>query len=144
MAEVTLTKTRVRAGVWEGVLATPGTAKPQLEVLHLEQKMPGLTVSELPDQPGRYAVRLPIPSRERGRGNGGGGLHRPGLERDHRGHRVHPCGGGAVRVCADPFRRRDLGAQQGFQTASQTFGFFGDHGVSLGCAHRRVGGERVM
>lgn len=62
MAEMTLTKTRVRAGVWEGVLATPGTAKPQLEVLHLEQKMPGLTVSELPDQPGRYAVRLPIPA----------------------------------------------------------------------------------
>ena len=61
MADVKLTKTRVRAGVWEGVLVSDG-ARPTLEVLHLEQKLPGLSVTDLPGQPGHYAVRLPIPA----------------------------------------------------------------------------------
>ena len=61
MAEIKLTKTRVRAGVWEGVLTSDG-AKPQLEVLHLEQKMPGLTLTDISGQSGSYAVRLPIPA----------------------------------------------------------------------------------
>ena len=61
MSDVTLTKTRVRAGVWEGVLTTGGT-KPLLEVVHLEQKLPGLTLTELADAPGSFAVTLPIPA----------------------------------------------------------------------------------
>ncbi|WP_151720539.1 hypothetical protein [Gemmobacter serpentinus] len=61
MAEIKLTKTRVRAGVWEGILSTDGS-KPQLEVLHLEQKMPGLSVTDVAGQSGTYAVRLPIPA----------------------------------------------------------------------------------
>ena len=46
MAEVRLTKTKVRAGIWEGLLTAEG-GKPALEVLHLEQKLPGLTVTEV-------------------------------------------------------------------------------------------------
>ncbi|GHC21347.1 MULTISPECIES: hypothetical protein [Gemmobacter] len=61
MAEAKLTKTKVRAGVWEGLLTAEGGA-PALEVLHLEQKLPGLSVTEVPGQPGHYAVRLPIPA----------------------------------------------------------------------------------
>lgn len=61
MAMIKLTKTRIRAGVWEGVLSCDG-AKPQLEVLHLEQKVPGLSLTDIPGQQGSYAVRLPIPS----------------------------------------------------------------------------------
>ncbi|MEH7829631.1 hypothetical protein [Gemmobacter denitrificans] len=61
MSDVQLTKTRVRGGVWEGVLTGAG-AKPALEVLHLEQKLPGLQVTEIPGQPGHHAVRLPIPA----------------------------------------------------------------------------------
>ena len=45
MADMKLTKTRVRAGVWEGVLAVEG-GKPALDVLHLDQKLPGLTLTE--------------------------------------------------------------------------------------------------
>ena len=56
-----LTKTRIRAGVWEGVLSYDGD-KPALEVHHLEQKMQGLSVTEIAGQPGKYAVRLPIPA----------------------------------------------------------------------------------
>ncbi|MBT9244761.1 hypothetical protein KM031_06955 [Gemmobacter fulvus] len=61
MADVKLTKTRVRAGVWEGILSTGG-AKPTLDVLHLEQKLPGLVVTEMPGASGTFAVRLPIPA----------------------------------------------------------------------------------
>ena len=60
MADITLTKTRIRAGVWEGVLK--GThAKPAIEVLHLEQKLPGVTVAEMQGAAGEWAVRVPIP-----------------------------------------------------------------------------------
>lgn len=61
MAEPRLTRTRVRAGLWEGVLqdAGRGTA---LEVWHLDQKLPGLVVTPLPDSPGSFAVQLPIPA----------------------------------------------------------------------------------
>lgn len=60
MGETVLTRTRVRGGVWEGVLKA-GT-KPELEALHQERKLPGLTVTEIPGEAGRYAVRLPIPA----------------------------------------------------------------------------------
>ena len=61
MAEVVLTKTRIRAGVWEGVLTGAGTA-PRIEAQHLGQPVPGLTVTPLPDRAGDHAVRLPIPA----------------------------------------------------------------------------------
>jgi len=54
-----LTKTRIRAGVWEGVLS--GTDKPALEVRHLEAVVPGVTVTAIPDRPGEWAVRVPVP-----------------------------------------------------------------------------------
>lgn len=57
---VTLTKTRIKAGVWEGVLSGPATL-PALEVRHLEAEVPGLSVTPVPDRPGDWAVRLPIP-----------------------------------------------------------------------------------
>lgn len=56
----TLTKTRIKAGIWEGVLSGPATL-PSLEVRHLEAEVPGLTVTAVPDRPGDWAVRLPIP-----------------------------------------------------------------------------------
>ena len=61
MTDALLTKTRIRAGVWEGVLAG-GPGLPALEVRHLDQVVPGLTVTELPGPPGQWAVRLPIPA----------------------------------------------------------------------------------
>ena len=61
MAEITLTKTRIRAGIWEGVLAGSPEA-PALEVLHLERPVAGVTVAAVPDRPGDWLVRAPGPA----------------------------------------------------------------------------------
>jgi hypothetical protein len=61
-----LTKTRIRAGVWEGVLS--GTDRPSLDVRHLEIEVPGVTTTAIPDRPGEWAVRVPIPPEVLGEG----------------------------------------------------------------------------
>lgn len=58
MAE--LVQTRIRAGVWEGVLTGAGDA-PALEVSHLGHALAGMTVQPIADRPGAFAVRVPIP-----------------------------------------------------------------------------------
>jgi hypothetical protein len=60
MSGITLTKTRIRAGVWEGIMTGTG-GRPALEVMHLENPVPGVTVTDLPDSPGHWAVRVPVP-----------------------------------------------------------------------------------
>lgn len=60
MAEITLTKTRIRAGIWEGMLSGSSDA-PALEVLHLEKPVAGVTVAAVPDRPGDWLVRVPVP-----------------------------------------------------------------------------------
>lgn len=61
MTEFTLTKTRIRAGVWEGVLS--GSADtPALEVLHLEKPVAGVAVKGVADRPGDWLVQVPIPA----------------------------------------------------------------------------------
>lgn len=64
MAELTLTKTRLKEGVWHGVLTVEGegNSQPQIEVTHLERPLAGVEVKEDPDSPGRFAVRVPIPA----------------------------------------------------------------------------------
>ena len=54
-----LTRTRIRAGVWEGVLS--GSANPALEVRHQEAEVAGVQVTPIPDRPGEWAVRVPVP-----------------------------------------------------------------------------------
>lgn len=61
MADLQLTKTRIQAGVWEGVLI--GTdARPEIDVTHLAKPVAGATVREDPEVPGQYLVRVPIPA----------------------------------------------------------------------------------
>lgn len=60
MTDTKLTKTRIRAGVWEGVL-TGTLLEPVLEVLHLEIAVPGVIVAAVPDRAGEWLVRVPIP-----------------------------------------------------------------------------------
>ncbi|UWQ01246.1 hypothetical protein K3X44_12200 [Aliiroseovarius crassostreae] len=63
MAEMTLTKARILAGVWEGELTvTGGSSLPEIEVSHLAKPLLGASVEPLPDQASRYLVRMPIPS----------------------------------------------------------------------------------
>ena len=59
MDGVKLTKTRIREGVWEGVLS--GTDRPTLDVRHLETEVAGVTVTAIADRAGEWAVRVPIP-----------------------------------------------------------------------------------
>jgi hypothetical protein len=61
MMEQRLTKTRIRAGVWEGVLSG-SEAVPRLEVLLLEQPVPGVVVEPVAGRAGEWAVRVPIPA----------------------------------------------------------------------------------
>jgi hypothetical protein len=61
VAEPQLTQTRIRAGVWEGLLEDAGEV-PRLSVTHLGRPVPGVTVTALPDRPHQHAVRVPIPA----------------------------------------------------------------------------------
>ncbi|HMO06226.1 MAG TPA: hypothetical protein PKD10_01085 [Paracoccaceae bacterium] len=61
MAGPVLTKTRIRAGVWEGVLSGAGDA-PRIEAMHDGAVLPGVTLAAVPDRPGEHAVRVPIPA----------------------------------------------------------------------------------
>ena len=61
MTEAKLTKTRIRAGIWEGVMSGVAAA-PKIEVLHLERALTGVSVQPVPGREGDYAVRIPIPS----------------------------------------------------------------------------------
>ena len=61
MTQLLLTKTRIRAGIWEGVLSGPTTA-PVVEVQLLDAVLPGVTVLLVPERAGDWALRVPIPA----------------------------------------------------------------------------------
>ena len=63
MSASQLTKTRIRAGTWEGVLTLEQDAPaPDLEVVHLDQPLPGLVVQPDAEIAGLYSVQVPIPA----------------------------------------------------------------------------------
>ncbi|TCO73515.1 hypothetical protein [Rhodovulum euryhalinum] len=60
---IRLTGTRLRAGVWEGVLdVEPHTGAPAIEVVHLDRPIAGLRLTPDPYRAGRFAVAVPIPA----------------------------------------------------------------------------------
>ena len=61
--DMTLTKTRIRAGVWEGLLTshTERPSPPDIEVRHLELPLDGVTVTLAHGMTKTWAVRVPIP-----------------------------------------------------------------------------------
>lgn len=63
MSDVTLTKTRLFEGVWEGVLTYDGSGnfQPEIEVTHLQAPLSGVEVLEKPEK-NLWVVRVPIPS----------------------------------------------------------------------------------
>lgn len=62
MAETVLTETRIRAGVWQGLLrGEPGGAAPEVEVMHHERRVEGATLASVPDKPGHWELRVPVP-----------------------------------------------------------------------------------
>jgi len=63
MSELSLVKTRIQAGIWEGVLSGGlGTGMaPEIEVLHLEQPIKTVVVSADTRAPGTWNVKIAIP-----------------------------------------------------------------------------------
>ncbi len=61
MSELRLTKTRIRAGHWEGVL-TGTTDQPDIAVFLLEQQLAGVTVAAVPERTAEWAIKVPIPA----------------------------------------------------------------------------------
>ncbi len=59
MPDTKLTKTRIRAGIWEGVLRGQ-TTPPSLEVVLQGHIIPGVSQTAIPDRPGEWAIRVPI------------------------------------------------------------------------------------
>ncbi|MBA3911104.1 MAG: hypothetical protein C0524_14825 [Rhodobacter sp.] len=62
MTEMTLTQTRFAGGAWEGELAGVAGDAPGVEAWHQDQALDGVEVTPLPGNPGRFAVRLAIPT----------------------------------------------------------------------------------
>jgi hypothetical protein len=60
MTDLTLTKNRLNAGVWEGTLNGPADASPILVLRHNDEVVPGLSVEETGS--GTWAVRVPVPT----------------------------------------------------------------------------------
>jgi hypothetical protein len=61
MANVSLSHSRIRAGVWEAELRCEG-AMPSIQVTHLDRPLGGVTLSPLQAPSGGFALRVPIPA----------------------------------------------------------------------------------
>lgn len=59
MPEITLTRTRLHLGHWEGVLTAPAGAPPRLAATHLGQAIDGIEIA--PHAAGQWTLRFPIP-----------------------------------------------------------------------------------
>lgn len=70
MSDVTLTKTRIQAGIYEAVLTaqTEGNYHPDLSVVHLEKPVDGLEITEDASLGNTWHVRFSIPSQLLGDG----------------------------------------------------------------------------
>ncbi|MGB5557020.1 MAG: hypothetical protein WBN04_03305 [Paracoccaceae bacterium] len=62
MSKFTVTKTRIHAGIWEGVITAddPGSAAPQIDVTHLDKPVPSFAVTKDRDK-GNWNLRIAIP-----------------------------------------------------------------------------------
>lgn len=62
MTEITLTKTRLFEGVWEGVLSVGDDTDemPEIAVISGDTRLPGVRVDRI-DGDGRWMLRIPIP-----------------------------------------------------------------------------------
>lgn len=60
-AGLKLEQGRIASGIWEG-LVSGADAVPVIEALHGGRALEGVTVTPILDQPGRVAVRVPIPA----------------------------------------------------------------------------------
>ncbi len=83
MSHMSLVKTRIRGGVWEGVLtvASPTQAPPQLTVTHRGSVLRPPELAADPDRPGTWTVRVAIPADLLADGIQTFLIHEPGAEK---------------------------------------------------------------
>jgi len=61
MSDLTVTKTRLFQGIWEGIVTgTAAGIRPAIAVTHLEQPVPGADLKETEDAT-RWLLRVPVP-----------------------------------------------------------------------------------
>jgi hypothetical protein len=72
MSAFTLTKTRFREGLWEGILSTEGTAAPDVEVTLNDQPVTGVMVTEVAGKAreagAQWLLQVPVPAEAIGDG----------------------------------------------------------------------------
>lgn len=61
MQELTLTKTRLFEGVWEGVITGAGSTRPNVTVTHLQDTIPNVELTEKREEQ-LWVLRVPIPA----------------------------------------------------------------------------------
>lgn len=61
MSTLTLTPTRMRQGIWEGMVKQTGTGVPQIRVTHLDITVPDVEVKEAETE-GYWQVQIPVPT----------------------------------------------------------------------------------
>jgi len=61
MSTLTVTKTRLLDGVWEGFVTGSGDTRPAIEVTHLERAVEGASLTEDAGN-GRWVLRIPVPA----------------------------------------------------------------------------------
>lgn len=64
MSDFTISRTRIFAGIWEGVVQArkpDRAAEPALEVTHLGEPVRSFSMEEDPRQPGRWLLRIALP-----------------------------------------------------------------------------------
>lgn len=61
MSALTVTKTRLFQGIWEGIVTgSPAGTRPSIAVTHLEQPVPGAELVEAAKAPD-WVLRIPVP-----------------------------------------------------------------------------------
>ena len=60
MSDLSLTKTKMQSGIWQGVL-TGGASAPKISVTHLGQPVEGISLSEGRDE-STWLLQIPIPA----------------------------------------------------------------------------------
>ncbi|MEP1585361.1 MAG: hypothetical protein ABJR46_09695 [Tateyamaria sp.] len=61
MSTLTLTPTKMRYGIWQGLVQQDGTGVPQIKVTHLDKTVPEVKIEET-GKDGEWLIQVPIPA----------------------------------------------------------------------------------
>ncbi len=61
MSDYTVTKARIHAGTWEGLVTGPKGTEPQIAVMHQDEPLQGVALTADPAQAGSWQLRITIP-----------------------------------------------------------------------------------